>query len=706
MPRALVDFETYSEQLLKGKDSVGAWRYAEDPSTEVLFLGYELPGQERRLWVPEGFASLVMDVPGEPFPQDLLDHVLAGHPLEAHHASFEMAIWLRLLHERMGIPMPQRWIDTMATCAQRSLPLGLDEVGAVLDLPLKKDKRGEYLLGKVSRPQKITKSNPHGRCVDAQLYRETGDYCLRDVATERSLGDTVGDLPRREYSVWALDQRINARGVQLDLDLARGAVSIIAVLQVELEAELAEMTSGSACTGKQVAAIRDWLAENGLHLDNLQSFTVETEIARLERLIAEEEDEEHAAGMRRCHRVLEIRQQLASASIAKFDKALRIVCRDGRARGLLQYHAAGPGRWAGRLLQPQNFPRGELESYVEALGFAENPRGGEIVMEMLVRTVKLGGQAGLDLLRMTFGNPVDALVTALRGLFVAAPGKLLRVADFSAIEAVVTAWLAGEQWKVDAFREINSGRKYLDYDDIYCATASKILGRIVSKRDKADRQTYGKVPELAFGFGGSIGAWYNFDKGHRTPEDEVRFINGEWRKAHPQIRSMWYALEEACVQAVLNPGKVSTFGRVGFQVVDDRAGRWLNIILPSGRRLWYFDPHLRETTVNGRKRQQVCYQGRDNKRGGRWGVVRTWGGMITQNLAEGIARDLMVEAMFRVERAGYSIVLTVHDEIMAEDDEGCGSIEEFCSLMRVVPPWAEGCPVGVAGYETLRYRKD
>jgi len=713
--KVVLDFETKSEISVK---DVGAWKYAEHPSTEILSAAYDMPNSyETKLWAPP-----------LPFPQELID--LVNDPdcyFEAHNAQFEMAIWLHILHRRHDIPMPSKWMDTQATCAYRSLPLALDKVGAAVNLDIQKDARGKYLLNQLSKPRKPIKKErdafkelgiPEAEWPilwreDWDLLEELYGYNITDTKAEHQLGDAIGDLTIAEYNIWVMDQRINYRGMGIDVDAVDGAISIMEHMFGLLEAELIKLTDGKVHTGSQRDKMLAWLQSVDVPIENLTADSVKDWIENIDEVC---QGADHDPRLETARRVLEIRQTLGSSSVKKLYKFRMCVGEGDRIRGLLQYHGAGTGRWAGRLVQPQNFPRGCLEDFVDMLGMGEAD-----VMELLMDTVRIGGSEGMDALNIIFGSAINALVTSLRGMFKAAPGKIYHVADFSAIEAVVTAWLAGEKWKVKAFEAIQRGEGYNGAPDMYCATASKILGRLITKKDKKERQQFGKVPELAFGYQGGVGAWYNFDPKTEMSEQQIDDVKVQWRKEHPAIAGeyieredgggyfaggLWKSLEGAAVEC-LHLDRPVAHGSIIFEPVYDKAGKWLSIVLPNKRKLWYYDPKLlSNVTPWGKTQWQVSYMGKDNKRGGAWGRVTTYGGMITENIVQAISRDLMSDAMLRVEKVGYSIIVTIHDEIISEDDEDFGSQQEFEDLMAVVPDWAAGCPVGVAGWQGYRYRKD
>jgi DNA polymerase len=666
--RATIDFETRSEQELVGKNGVGAWRYAEDDTTNVLCMSYKMPKRRAKTWVP-----------GMVFPPDLAAWIKADGLCEAHNAQFERAVWKHVLLERNGIPMPKRWMDSMAVCAYKALPLGLDAVGGVLDLDIKKDKRGKYLIQKLCKPRRPTKNDDSKWNDDWDLLEEMYDYCDTDCESEENLSETIGDLPLAEYRTWILDQKINQRGVFVDMDAVLAASEICTMVEDKWNAELYELTGHEVDKATKIAKLKAWCLAQGVELPGLGA----------EILVDVLENWDIPDNVRRA---LEIRQEIGKASTKKINKFISCTCKDGKVKGLLQYFGAGTGRWSGRLVQPQNFPRGTIKM----------PPGG---MDELIEDIKL---IDPDHLEIKYGSTMAAIAASLRGMMTASPGNRLLVADFSAIEAVVLAWVCNEETKLDVFR---------NKEDPYCVTASGILGWEVKRSIAKDenhpdhdkharaRQNPGKVCELAFGYQGGVGAWRQFDSKGNLHDDEVNFYKDKWRKNHPNISSSWGGFEQAAIDAV-KTGEPHSYNGITFEIVKDKAGTWLTIKLPNDRRLWYFDPELRDDeTPWGSPCKKLSYQGKDNKRSGVWGRVETYGGMITENIVQAIARDLMVEAMIQVEKLGYDIILTVHDEIIADVPMDHGSLEEFENAMTYIPPWAEGCPIAVSGWEGHRYRK-
>lgn len=649
-----------------------------------------MPGDEKPRWW----------MPPMPFPQELIDHVKAGGVIEAHNAMFEYAIWYHLLYKREGIVMPTRWKDTMAVCAYKSLPLGLDKVGEVLNLSTQKDPRGKQLIKELCQPRKRPKEPKRTLTKKGELtaaaqravekfeawtewdndplkLNELCDYCVNDVKTEKSLGLRIGELPDDEYRIWLLDMRINKRGVYLDVDGVKAAIQLMDEIGEDGTNALKAITNGAVETGGERDSIIKFCREHDVFLPDLQAETVEEYL----------EDQSLPPIVRK---VLELRQLLSKASVKKLQRMLDWLCDDGRIRGMLQYHGSGTGRWAGRGPQPQNMPRGDEEI---------TDRG----MELLIDAIKL---RNLGALGCFYGdeNVAMALSSALRGMFIAAPGNVLNVGDFSAIEARVLAWVSGEQWKLDAFAAIDAGKGYKGSEDIYLATASTVYGYpcLTKKTHKSERQT-GKTCELAFGYQGGLGAWRNFDSTDTWTDDEVHEKKFAWREGHPCTVAFWYEVEKAAVAAV-KTGRATHYRNIGFEVVEDAAGKWFTIILPNKRRLWYYNPRLFK---NDRGQDQLMYEGRDNKKAGVWNpCVVTYGGMLTENIVQAISRDLMVCAMVALENAGYPVILTVHDEVVCETPLDFGSEKEFKTIMESsLPPWAAGLPISVGTFRKTRYEK-
>jgi DNA polymerase len=665
----IIDFETFSEANVK---EVGAVRYAQHPSTEPLCMSHGLKGVKKKIWVPPN-----------PFPQEVIDHVLAGGYLEAHHAAFERAIWYYVLYLKMGVVsvLPTRWKDTLAVCAYRALPLGLDAVGEVLDLDVKKDKRGKYLLDKLCKPQKPTKNDPRTRIDDYDLLEELYDYCITDGEAEDDLGDRIGELPDPEQRIWVLDQIINQRGVYLDVEAVRAAKGIVTLVTNKLTSELIEITEGKVKTGSEVKKIREWLDEHEVPTFDLTKGTVEDTLKRLRAAAKEGAEWDDQI------RVLEIRQQLGRASVKKLDKMLDCVCEDGKLHGMMQYHGASTGRFAGRLVQPHNFTRGTIKD-----------------VDTLIKFIRIGGQEGLDALTMMYGDPMEAISSSLRSMLTASLGNILRVADFKAIEARGVMWLAGQEDALEAFRQYDKGIG----PDIYCVMAEKIFNRPIDKKEDPEERQMGKITILGCGYQ----MWWPRLQSQALDEfktvvsdDDAELMVVTYRSDYNQVPALWRGLENAAGSAIEHPGNTYQYGYISYRMIEDAAGPWLECGLPNGRSIWYFRPEVATVEKWGRESYEITYQGKNSKKQGAWDTVYTYGGMLTENVTQAISRDIMVESMIRVEQAGYPIILTVHDEDVADVPLDHGSQEEFETLMAIPPAWARDLPVAVDGWAGHRYKK-
>ncbi len=691
IPVMTVDFETRSFLDVR---KVGAWRYAEEPTTEILCLAYKLGDGRSKLWAPP-----------LPFPQEVIDHIEAGGIFEAHNVQFERAIWYHLLtrgrHMTVAgiksappVAMPMKWRDSMAVCAYRAIPMGLDKAGAALALPIQKDKRGKYLLQTLSMPKGPTKAEPDRVYrEDMDLMDECFDYCMTDTDSEHSVTDYLGVLPGPEYRLWILDQKINQRGVRFDMEAVENAIAIAEMIETNANTDLAKLTDDKVTAGTQRDRMLKWLQEQGLRITDLQKETVETYLKELK--VYPEENKSLI-------QALEIRQISAKASTKKLYKMRETVCLDSRIRGMLAYHGAATGRWAGRLVQPHNFPRGDM-NVLKVL-----------TMDELIAIIKLPIDEAHDTLEFMFpGKVMDALATSLRGMIMADLGTDLMVADFAAIEARVVMWMAWCTKALEAFRAYDRG----EGPDIYCVMAEALYGRPISKKDDPDERQLGKVTILGCGYQMGVDTFiYQAEKdyGLILPQEMGEKAVYGYRETYPEVKALWKGLQGAAINAVVS-GKPTRYSCVTYRLEHDKAGTWLSCELPNGRKIWYYDPVIEEKMVvkpwdqeTGKKTLQrsLTYMGRNNKRNGAWSRVYTYGGMLTENCVQAIARDLMAEGMIRVERAGYPIILTVHDEIVAEVPHGHGSLDEFNDLMAgPPPPWAHDCPVAVEGWSGQRYKK-
>lgn len=649
----VLDFETVSGCDLK---KAGAWRYAEDPSTDVLCLSWEL-GTFRQTWYPGDAPPPFLSV-----TKDVL-HV-------AHNAAFEKAIWRNIMVPVYGWPdIPNdRWHDTMARCANLVLPQALDRAGKVLGLAHEKDMEGNRLTLSLSRINKKTGMYPE---ITPVIRERVGRYCEGDVAEQSELHRRIGWLPAEERKVWILDQTINERGVRLDVPLIRAMKEIVDKASKPLAEEFREITGGLNMT--QVAKVGSWLLDQGVALPDMQKDT-------LAAVLGETEEGEYVEDRielelpPHVERALRIRQLIGSASIKKLDAMLACVCADGRARGLLNYHGAGTGRWAGRLLQPQNFPRGSIDK--------------DITIEQKIDALMTGDP---EWVYTVLGEqPVETVVSSLRHCLIAEDDHELCAGDFAGIEARMVLSIAGQWDKV---------KMMADGVDVYCDMATSIYKREITKADTEERQT-GKNSVLGLGF--QMGA----DRFHREycegrPVEFAQRVVDTYRKEWaPDVPQVWYALDDAAIRAVWDRRPQEAYG-VLYALED----RWLTARLPSGRKLYYFNPQM--------VRKAMPWDETDVRRGwtyqamktGQWKTIHAFGGLMTENVVQALARDLMVDAMFKCEAENYPVVLTVHDEVVSETKRPDPKMLQ--QIMEDIPQWAKDLkvPVKAECWAGQRYRK-
>ncbi len=713
-PRATVDFETRSACSLRNS---GVWRYSLHPSTQVLCLAFRLPYWESGrtgLWHP-AFPKLgIKEIEKTGDVQELIDWIEEGGIVEAHNVWFEFCIWRNRLVPKHGFPAVRdnQWRCSAAKASSHSLPRSLDDAlhaltssvaarllgepddSTHLNKTISKDKEGVLVMRKVSKPRpprkaEIELAERHGLRPrryywheSKALYKRLWEYCRQDVLAEEALSEQIPDLSDDEERMFLMDRMINARGFQLDTDAVSTALALIAGEEKILNGELAKLTGGKVKKATQRAQMIKWLASEGVHLPDTKAQTI-TE--------ALEDDEQQNIAWQMsgvsmtdsAKRGLQLMKELGRSSTAKYVKMQQWMDETGRVRGGLLYHGASTGRWSGQGVQPHNFVRGSVGD-IEGLWGVLKSRDRSAIANFPVDPVKAPGK--------TVGSVMDALANALRGAIISSPATQLFVADYASIEARVLLWIADDKAGLDIFR---SGR------DIYCEMATEIYGRPITKADKDERQV-GKAAILGLGY--QMG-WSKFQAtaakaGSILDDGFAQRVVEAYRAKFWRVKQLWSDQEEAAKQAVKHPGKQCWAGKIRWKV----EGRFLYCILPSGRRLAYPDPEIRERdTPWGEKKAALTYKG-INQLSHKWERQTSYGGMLVENIVQAASRDLMACAMQRIERTGiYNVVLTVHDEIIAESTGG--EIKQFEALMAECPDWAKDCPVAVEGWAGPRYKK-
>lgn len=645
MKKLSIDIETFSDiDLIK----CGVYKYADSPAFEILLFAYS---------IDDGEIHIVDLVRGEELPDEITEAIKSDTVIKtAFNAQFERVC----LSKHLGILLdPSSWYCTAVQAAELSLPSSLADVGAALGLERQKMTEGKELIKYFCVSCKPTKSNggrtrnmPGDAPEKWALFKE---YCKRDVDVERQIAKKLEMYPisESEHRLYVLDQRINDRGVLVDLSLAQQAIKINSI-QTAVATEQAYTLTGLE-NPNSVAQLKAWLTENGVEIESLSKKAVAA--------LADETDGD-------IQEMLHLRLLMSKTSVKKYEAVMRSVCRDNRVRGMMRFCGASrTGRWSGNILQPQNLPQNHLPDLT------------------LARDIVKDGD--FEMLNMTFGNVPNVLSELIRTVLIPKPNHRFIVADFSAIEARVLSWLAGEQWRLDTFR--NGG-------DIYCASASQMFRVPVEKHGvNGHLRQKGKISELACGYGGSVGALKNMGAVEMgVPEDELQGLINDWRNANPHIVKLWTEVGNATMKAI----KEKTVVSLGKLVFMYERGI-LFIRLPSGRRLSYIKPRISTNRFGG---DSITYMGVGASK--KWERLETFGGKLVENIVQAIARDLLASAMMNVANAGYDIVFHVHDEIIAEVPDGQGSVDEMCMLMSINPDWADGIPLSADGYECEYYRKD
>ena len=641
-----IDLETYSDQPLA---KTGVYRYVESPDFEILLFAYSVDG---------GPVRQIDLACGEKIPSEILS-ALENETVTkwAFNANFERICLSHFLGYPTGDYLkPDSWKCSMVWAAYMGLPLSLEGAGAVLGLEKQKLSEGKDLIKYFCQPCAPTKSNGQRT---RNLPKHSPDkwlafkrYNIRDVETEMSIQARLSKYPVPD-SVWEeyhLDQEINDRGVGLDMELVRQAIQMDGRSRSELTQAMKELTSLD--NPNSVQQMKQWLADNGMETDTLGKKAV----AELLKTAPPQ-----------LQKVLTLRQQLAKSSVKKYQAMETAVCSDGRARGMFQFYGANrTGRWAGRIIQMQNLPQNHLDDLSEVRGLV---RAGDF-----------------DAVEMLYEDVPDTLSQLIRTAFVPQGDRKFIVADFSAIEARVIAWLAGEKWRQDVFAE---GK------DIYCASASQMFGVPVEKHGvNGHLRQKGKIAELALGYGGSVGALKAMGALEMgLSEDELPALVSAWRQSNPKIVQFWWAVDRAVMDAITRKTTTKTHG-----IVFSARNGMLFITLPSGRSLAYVKPKIGTNKFGG---DCITYEGVGGTK--KWERLDSYGPKFVENIVQATSRDILCYAMRTLRCC--SIVMHIHDEVVIEADRRM-SLQAVCEQMGRTPPWAKGLRLRADGYETDFYKKD
>ncbi len=692
------DVETKSRDVDLKK--VGTYRYATNPFTEVMCAAMALDDEPIHLWKP-----------GEPLPAKYAKHIKKGGKMVAHGVQFEIQIHRHILAKRHGWPMPtiEQYRCSQAMALALALPPALENVADALNLGAEKDKVGKRVMLQMTKPRKARKNeDPDGVYWydDEERHGKLQGYCIQDVEVMRQAFDIMWPLTEAEQQIFVLDQIINDRGFYVDPKLLLAMRRIISDAAVDIDASLVKATKGAVQTVGQVAQMKTWLEEeHGVKVKSLDKKTIPI-------LLADKKIPQKAKD------VLELRLAGAQAAVKKVDAFLERRSDDGRVRGSFMYHSAGTGRWASRGAQVHNLKRLTSEDQDEISSAVDDLLKGDY-----------------KILKAKYARPLKVIGDNIRTVICAAPGNVLIGADFSGIEARVTAWLAGELRKIKVFQDYDAKRG----PDPYVAAGANVFGIPVDelvKMKELDAPRYknirqgGKGAELAFGFQGGVNAYVKFVPEGLFTLEQIDDFKVKWRKAHPNIQNLWYGLNDAANKiarnvAINNRGNYQVdiesieVNGVNFHYLPDNGG-FMFMELPSGRSIAYpgigrtmrwkegFYIQKPEDMDPSMGRMSTFFM--DNS-GGRWHRVFLYGGLICENAVQGIARDLLAAAMLRIEAAGYPIVVHVHDECVIEVPKKSAKriMDEFVKLMCILPDWADTphCPLPVVanGWMAERYVK-
>lgn len=648
-----IDIETFSPVDLT---KAGVYAYAGHPDFEILLFAYS---------ADNGPVQIVDIASGELVPDEILQAMEDPNVLKtAFNANFEITC----INSFKGLQVfvhAEQWECTMVKAAMVGLPLSLSQVAEVLKLDMQKMTEGKKLIRFFSMPCTPTYANRRRTrnlpTTDPDKWELFKKYCIRDVEVEQAIREKLDFylVPEFEKKLWVVDQRINDRGIMIDLPFVKAAIDMDETTRKKLEKEAVKLTGLS--NPNSTTQLKEWVStETGTEVDTLTKTAIP--------------DIMEATDCDKVTRVLEIRQEMSKTSVKKYSTMLAAVGFEDRIRGLFQFYGANrTGRWAGRMVQVQNLPQNKLRD-----------------LDTARDCVKSGD---LDLTEMLYGNVPDTLSQLIRTALIAREGDTFIVADFSAIEARVIAWLAGEKWRLDIFK--NNG-------DIYCASAAQMFRVPVEKNGvNSHLRQKGKIAELALGYGGSVGALTQMGAVRMgIKEKELPELVSQWRASNPKIVNLWDSVNTAAMETFIHGQPHQINPGVGFEINKGA----LFVHLPSGRKLSYLKARLGENRFGG---QSLLYEGMDQTTK-KWKTLETYGGKLTENIVQAIARDCLAESMIRVEDAGYRTVMHVHDELVIETKKETAeaNLDRVCRIMGEPIPWAEGLILNADGYITDYYKKD
>lgn len=650
--RVVLDYESRSACDLK---KAGAIKYAQHESTDIICVSWKIENGLTHVWFPMW----------EPVPSEFKKAIKnKAYTLVAHNAGFEQAITEWCLFpkyfdslEYREFLTPERWRCTAAKAAAHALPRNLEDACIALDLPVKKDMEGRKLILKYCKPRRASKKNSDMWWQDPADFKRLGEYCKTDVEAEYLLDKRLRDLNQVEQKIWFLDQKINQRGISVDLCSVNKAL-VMLDLEKTLDAKrVYEITNGAINSANQRAKILDFVNERGAGLPDLKAGTVKAALSW-----------EHVEGEVR--EIIEIRQRSSKSSTAKFQAFEARTCEDGRLRDNLMYHGASTGRFSSTGVQLQNLAKSKIKD-----------------VDGAIEILKSGDNA---LMRLEYGDVMTALSACLRGMLVASPNKTLYCADYSAIEARVLPWLAGDEETIEIFK--TGG-------DLYIEMAADIFGKPKSEISKDERQL-GKISILGLGFSMGKKKFYETCAAWGCPVSEelaAKAVN-TYRERFHLVVSMWRNIERAAMEAV-KFGRSIKINRVTWFVRDD----FLHCKLPSGRLLSYYKPRIvTKTNAWGGEGPELRFMAQ-NSMTRQFEETGVYGGLLVENCVQAVARDIMAEAMLRIENAGYEILVSVHDELLAEHKKG--DLTEYVKLMTTIPVWAKGLPIDSTGWVGKKYKK-